>query len=413
MKVAFLQFLASRRSPLHLCKELCKRHIVGGASITRETLASALGQPLVGATGLTGTWRTDLDLAAISFNTPGSTWAYSAAEELKASGKMVIAGGPHPSALPQEALRYFDAVCVGPGDCVFPTMVGDAENGRLGDVYYGQREDWVTPRTGKWPRLALIQTSRGCPERCIFCSVATMVPGDVDHKPLERVRAELDRAPRFVSIVDDNFLANPDRARCVMEFLREAGKRFICQVTPEAALCPENVEDLARSGCVVLGIGIESVNADSREFLGKSPGWDPGEVVERVQEAGIACYVNLIFGSDGETPAIFDGALEFVEDARPAIVSPHILTPFPATRFETYLAERGRLLFDRDAFPEAWALFDMRHVTFVPDPMTPEELEAGFAAFTRKLFSLRGTIRRARARHLPMALLSSLLRNLY
>jgi len=413
VKVAFLQFLASRRSPMHLCKELCKRHIVGGASVTRETLAGALGRPLVNATGLSGRWRTDLDLAAISFNTPGSTRAYGAAKELRDCGKMVVAGGPHPSALPHEALRYFDAVCVGPGDCIFPTMVDDAEHGRLGRVYHGQREDWAMPRMGKWPRLALVQTSRGCPERCIFCSVATMTPGDVDEKPLERVMAELDRAPRLISIVDDNFLADPDRARRVMKLLRDAGKRFICQVTPEAASCPENIGDLARSGCMVLGIGIESVSADSREFLGKSPGWDPREVVERVQQANIACYVNLIFGSDGETPRIFDETIDFVEQARPAIVSPHILTPFPATRLHRYLAERGRLLFNHDAFPEAWALFDMRHVTFVPDPMAPQQLERGFAAFTRELFSLRSTIRRAQLRHLPMALLSSLLRNLY
>lgn len=413
MRVAFLQSLSSRRGPLHTCKELCKQHIVGGASITRATLAGALGRPLVGAVGLRGVWRTDFDLAAISFNTPGSTFAYRAAEELRACGKTVIAGGPHPSALPDEALRYFHAVCVGPGDAVFPTMVGDAERGRLGRVYHGHRGDWATPSMRKWPRLALVQTSRGCPERCVFCSVASMGPGDVDGKPLERVTAELGQAPRLISIVDDNFLADPDRARRVMKLLRDAGKRFICQATPDAASRPDHIQELARSGCVVLGVGIESISAESREFLGKSPGWDPREVVERVQGAGIACYVNLIFGSDGETPAIFGKTLEFVQEARPAIVSPHILTPFPATKLHAYLSERGRLLFAGDAFPQWWRLFDMRHVTFIPDPMSPEELRAGFAAFIRELFSLRRTVRRARARHLPMALLSSLLRNLY
>ena len=71
------------------------------------------------------------EIAAISFNTSGAPRAYREAQRLKASGKIVMAGGVHPSALPNEALKYFDAICIGAGDVQFPRMVADAERGKL------------------------------------------------------------------------------------------------------------------------------------------------------------------------------------------------------------------------------------------------------------------------------------------
>ena len=134
-------------------------------------------------------------------------------------------------------------------------------------------------------------------------------------------------------------------------------------------------------------------------------------MVERIQDAGMACYLNLVFGSDGETPDIFEETLQFLERTRPAVVSPHILTPYPGTVLYTYLAQRDRLLFRESAFPEAWAFFDSKHVTFIPDPMTPDELREGFGMFVKELFSLRKTLQRAPRKFLWTALLSSLLKN--
>ena len=127
----------------------------------------------------------------------------------------------------------------------------------------------------------------------------------------------------------------------------------------------------------------------------------------------MACYLNLCFGSDGETSEIFDETLRFLDQTRPAVVSPHLLTPFPGTPLFDHLWRHGRILHAQEEFPEAWARFDTRHVTFLPNPMKPAELESGFAVFLRELFSLRRTLRRVRLRHLRMALLSSLLKNAY
>jgi radical SAM superfamily enzyme YgiQ (UPF0313 family) len=125
----------------------------------------------------------------------------------------------------------------------------------------------------------------------------------------------------------------------------------------------------------------------------------------------MACYLNLIFGSDGETSDIFEETLQFLEQTRPAVVSPHILTPYPGTMLYTYLTQRDRLLFKASDFPEAWAFFDSKHVTFIPDPMTPDELREGFGMFVKEVFSIRKTLQRAPSKFLGTGLLSSLLKN--
>jgi radical SAM superfamily enzyme YgiQ (UPF0313 family) len=409
--VAFLQFLKSNYTPGDSLKDFCKRTVVGGASITGETLESALGRPMLNVWTNGVPAHAKFEIAAISFNTSGAPRAYREAQRLKAVGKIVIAGGVHPSALPNEALEYFDAICIGAGDAQFPRMVADAERGRLRRTYYGSPGDWVLPRRHRTPGLSMMQLSRGCSKSCSFCSVPAIFPGGIDEKPLELVARELEKTPSTLSIIDDSFPVDTPKGQQVIALLRDAGKRFLCQITPEAALDQKSLKDLARSGCILVGVGLESILPQSLAFLGKPLQKDPSEVVKRIQDAGMACYLNLIFGSDGETSDIFEETLQFLEQTRPAVVSPHILTPYPGTMLYTYLAQRDRLLLGKSAFPEAWASFDSKHVTFIPDPMTPDELREGFGMFVKEIFSIRKTLQRAPSKFLGTALLSSLLKN--
>jgi radical SAM superfamily enzyme YgiQ (UPF0313 family) len=246
---------------------------------------------------------------------------------------------------------------------------------------------------------------------CSFCSVPVIFPGGVDEKPIELVARELEKAPSTLSIIDDSFPVDTVKGQQVIALLRDAGKRFLCQITPEAASDQKSLKHLARSGCTLVGVGMESIRPQSLAFLGKPSQKHPGEVVKRIQDAGMACYLNLIFGSDGEASDIFEETLQFLEQTRPAVVSPHILTPYPGTVLHRNLAQRDRLLFGGSDFPEAWAFFDSKHVTFIPDPMTPDELRKGFEMFVKEVFSIRKTLQRAPSKFLGTALLSSLLKN--
>lgn len=392
-------------------KDAFKRKAVGGGSITGPTLAAALGRPIRGAWAPISLKDAPFDLAAISFNTPGASRAYSAARWLKALGRIVVAGGPHPSVLPAEALKYFDAVCIGPGDVQFPRMVADAEQGKLQQIYRGRAGDWVISRRQRLRGLSIVQLSRGCYRSCRFCIVPSLFPGHIDEKPMHLVRSELAMTSPSVSIIDDNFPLSSERGRQVLSLLRDFGKSFYCQISAESASDTKNLKLLAQAGCTLVGVGIESVSPESQAFLGKPLNTDAKETISRIHDAGMGSYINLIFGSDGETYDIFERTVRFIEQARPTVVSPHILTPFPGTKIFDHFAERDRLLFKETAFPDAWALFDCRHVAIIPDGLTPEELDEGFSVFTKELFSLRNTIRRARRESLPVALLSSVLKN--
>jgi len=259
--------------------------------------------------------------------------------------------------------------------------------------------------------LSLVQLSRGCQNGCPFCIVSTLFPGGIDEKPLDLVERELEHTTGSLSIIDDNFPSNTKRGQEILALLKDSGKKFICQVSPETALGRNFLQNLALAGCTLVGVGIESINTKSLAFLGKTPLKDPEEIVWRIHDAGMACYLNIIFGSDGETPAIFEQTLRFLEKVHPEVVSPHILTPLPGTRLRDALAAKGRLMFDRDALPEAWVLFDSKHVTFIPEPMTPAELADGFSIFSKELFSLSNTLKRSPKKHLGISLLSSMLKN--
>ncbi|MHC4682616.1 MAG: B12-binding domain-containing radical SAM protein, partial [Planctomycetota bacterium] len=260
-------------------------------SITGCTLEAALGRPMHGARAPTSLKHAPFDLAAISFNTPGAPMAYSAAKHLKASGKTVLAGGPHPSALPNEALRYFDAVCIGPGDVQFPGMVADAEKGQLKPIYQGRPGDWVIPRRRQSGGLSIVQSSRGCWRSCRFCVVPSLFPGPIDEKPMELIEAELSTTSDSITIIDDNFPLNGDRGKRVLSLLRDLGKSFYCQVSAESTSDAKSLKILAEAGCTLVGVGIESISQKSRSFLGKPPITDLAGIIKRVHDAGMGSYI--------------------------------------------------------------------------------------------------------------------------
>jgi radical SAM superfamily enzyme YgiQ (UPF0313 family) len=211
--------------------------------------------------------------------------------------------------------------------------------------------------------------------------------------------------------VDDNFPVNTKRGQDILTLLKGSGKHFICQISPELVTEAGNLSRLADAGCTILGVGIESVRPESHHFIGKHPLKDPKGIINRIHDAGIASYINLVFGSDGETGEIFEQTLKFIDDVRPTIVSAHLLTPFPGTQLYDYFVQSNRLLYKHSEFPAAWSFFDCRHMTIIPDSMSVDELKSGFYGFMKELYSLRNTFIRARKGSLGVSLLSSMLKN--
>ena len=156
------------------------------------------------------------DLVGITSYTSTATRAYELAATCRQSGIRCIMGGPHASAMPQEAMEQFDSVAVGECDELWADILSDAAAGRLARRYdgrladlskgYGRADQSAQAINGKYD-VGCIQTSRGCPCGCDFCSVTTFNGATIRRRPIPEVVDEWNSTTKkFLFVVDDNLL---------------------------------------------------------------------------------------------------------------------------------------------------------------------------------------------------------------
>jgi radical SAM superfamily enzyme YgiQ (UPF0313 family) len=336
------------------------------------------------------------DLVALSAKTSCATHAYEVARRFRAKGKRVVLGGIHASLRPEEALEHVDCIVTGEAELLWPEVVRDLESKKLRERYdatgFPPMDRIPPPAWGRGKPGAYlfhqIQTTRGCPFRCRFCSVPDISGQEFRFKPVERVLEELRRLPRSsgpiasgkpLYIVDDNFIS---RVRYTKELLRamaplkKAGQipSWSAETTLNVASDEEMLDLFSDAGCSTLIIGFESVTEASLAAMDKPVNFclTYQEAVERIHARGMTIIGNFIVGFDTDTLGVFSHTLDFVQ--KTGILYPFfsILTPMPGTNlFDEYKAA-GRL--DH----EKWHLYDTRHVVFEPANMTRDELMDGY-----------------------------------
>lgn len=121
----------------------------------------------------------EADLIGLTAFTESVNRAYKIACLYRKRGTPVVSGGIHASMVPEEALQYVDTVVIGEAESVWAKLIADFEAGKMQRIYQGERQDlrWAPqPRRDLFhPKCLLgsIQTTRGCPMNCAFCSVTT------------------------------------------------------------------------------------------------------------------------------------------------------------------------------------------------------------------------------------------------
>ena len=213
--------------------------------------------------------------------TPQAPRAYEIADGFKQRGKSVVMGGFHASNLPDEALTHVDAVVVGEGEVVWPRLLADFSRGNLQRLY---RSDSLMSMTdipdarrsifkGKGYLLTnTIQTTRGCPFDCEFCSVTAFYGRSYRKRPVEQVLTELQELRKtnsFIFFVDDNIVADRTYALSLFQGMKGMDFKWLSHAPIDFAGDRELMRAAGESGCVGMFVGFESLNQESLSAMGK------------------------------------------------------------------------------------------------------------------------------------------------
>jgi radical SAM superfamily enzyme YgiQ (UPF0313 family) len=320
--------------------------------------------------------------------------AYALAAWYRARGARVILGGLHVLSCPEEAAPHADALAIGDGVQLWPSILRDVENEQLKPVYRAMyenayRDDPPPRRDLLWRRGFLTTSSliatRGCHNRCGFCYLSTdglKMPYRV--RDVEQVAQEFnDDGQPYGVFVDNNLGSRPEYLRRLCRALAPLQKIWSAALTLDVTDDPSLVREMALAGCTGVFIGFESLSDDNlKEARKRTPRTeDYARRVAMLHDHGIQVNGSFVLGFDQDRPDVFVKTARWIEENRLECATFHILTPYPGTPLFRKLEEEGRLL-HRD-----WSLYDTAHVVFRPKQMTEAELAQGYAWLYSRLFS--------------------------
>ena len=337
------------------------------------------------------------DLVAISVMSKTAYRAYQIADACREKGIKVVLGGIHPTVLPEEASAHADVVVVGEAEILWPRVIADFQANRLQRFY---RQDGVVdmnhspvPQRGifkshsrSYVPLDVVQTTRGCPFDCDFCTVNPVFGSRFRMREIEKVVAEVQGLTRWgILFADDNVIGNVPYFQKLFTALEPLKLRWIGEASLAGLDNEQNLKILQKSGCKALFIGFESLSPQLKT-IGK-PQNNParyGEVIRKLHDHGIIAYAAFIFGFDFDDPSVFERTVEFAIANKVILAQFAILTPYPGTRLYTRLQAEGRLLQDK------WGLVPNQEILaphFRPQLMEPEQLREGWKWAWREFYS--------------------------
>ncbi len=314
------------------------------------------------------------DLVGITAFTSQASRAYELSDQFRARGVKVVMGGIHASMCPDEAMEHADSVVVGEAEGIWPQVMSDVARGELKPRYESQRTEEATTHSARHELLptgyglGAIQTSRGCPLNCSFCSVTAFNGARYRLRPVRDVIEEFRHVPeRYVLVVDDNLVgisaAHIARAKELFRAMIDAklGKKWIAQVTVNFADDEELMRLAAAAGCVSVFIGFESLTPEGLAEVGKKfnivKGRDLRASVRAIQRHGILVVGSFILGLDTDAPGIgrriADAGIGYGVD----ILNVLFLTPLPGTRLWEKMRDEDRIV--ANDYPRDWRYYTL------------------------------------------------------
>jgi radical SAM superfamily enzyme YgiQ (UPF0313 family) len=316
------------------------------------------------------------DLVGITAFTSQANRAYEVAAYFRHLGVPVVMGGIHATTCLDEAMTRVDSVVTGEAEAVWPQVLADVRTGGLRRRYDGglaaihnvppARHDLLT--TGY--AFGAIQTTRGCPLNCSFCSVTAFNGAQYRQRSISDVVREFQAIrEKHVLVVDDNLIGTRSehiaRAKDLFRALAQANlqKEWIAQATINFADDEELLALAAKAGCRGVFIGFESPTPEGLRELGKKfnlqKGRDFHASVGRIQRHGILVAGSFIIGLDVDEPGIGKRIAETATQYGVDHLNTLFLTPLPGSRLWDEMKAENRITLD--SFPEDWKYYTLTY----------------------------------------------------
>jgi len=314
------------------------------------------------------------DLVGITAFTSQANRAYEVAAHFRHLGVPVVMGGIHATVCLDEVMERVDSVVTGEAEGIWPRVLEDARHGSLKRRYDGGHARMSDVPIARHDLLATgyafgaIQTTRGCPLNCSFCSVTAFNGARYRQRPIPDVVREFQSIrEKHVLVVDDNLIGTrPEhiaRAKDLFRALAKANlrKKWVAQATINFADDEELLALAAKAGCSGVFIGFESPTPEGLRELGKKfnllKNRDFRASVRRIQRHRILVVGSFIIGLDIDEPGIgiciAEAASRYGVDHLNAL----FLTPLPGTRLWDQMQSEGRIALD--VFPEDWKYYTL------------------------------------------------------
>lgn len=344
------------------------------------------------------------NLVAITTETYTAKRAYEISAEFRKRGINTILGGYHVMLVPDEAQLYADSILVGYAEPLWGQIIRDAEKGVLQKRYVQNKlepyEYSLPNRTifgnKSYFDLNCVETGRGCPLCCNFCSIAAATSSTYRGRSIDSVIADVASIQsKRVFFVEDNFFGNPKHAKELCTELIPHKIKWVGQGTLNMAKDEKFLELLAESGCTGMLIGFESLRHDTLKLMDKQVNISMGDYKKRVallHKYGIALYGTFVFGYDSESVADIRKTADIAIELGLFIAAFNHLIPFPGTPLYKQFQKDGRLT------DEQWWLsptFRFGDVPFNPLNTTADELHRECLAARRRFYSFSGIAKRA------------------
>ena len=338
------------------------------------------------------------DLVGITCITGTSSRAYELADYFRSKSISVVLGGPHPTLMPKEAIKHADSVAIGIANRIWPQMLIDFKNNKLKKFY---KDECINLQGLPLPRRDLLKKSGyisintvqavyGCPYKCEFC-VTQIIGRGYHHRPIPEVINEIKKLKsKLIFFLDPSPMEDKEYAKELYRQMIPLKKKWMGLSTTRIYDDEELFDLIAKSGCIGLLIGFESVSQKSLTKMNKN--FNTAEkykdFIKKLHKKGIAVQACFVFGSDEEDKTIFKDTVDFIIETGLDLPRFTVSTPFPGTPLYQRLKNENRIL------TEDWSKYNAQNVVFKPKNMSVKELQDGLEWAWKETYKTKNIIKR-------------------